>query len=56
MVKWGRRRLDGGEGGTEERLWPQQATVVQCLRHAIRIESLGPHGPGGWSSFARLTM
>jgi hypothetical protein len=38
LIRWmGRlsRQLGGGEGGTKERLWPQQATVVECLRHAI---------------------
>ena len=59
LIRWlGRqsRQLGGGGGGMKERLWPQQATVVQCLRHAIRIESPGPHGPGGSSSFERLTI
>jgi len=51
-----RRQLGGGEGGTKERLWPLQATGVECLRHAIRIESPDSHGPGGWSSFESLTM
>lgn len=55
-IRWlGRLSWTAG-GGTKERLWLQQATVVECLRHAIRIESPGPHGPGGCSSFERLTM
>ena len=35
----------------------RQATMVECLRHAIHIQGLGPHGPGGQSSsFGALTM
>ena len=31
--------------------------MVECLRHAIRIESPGPHGPGdSSSSFETLTI